>query len=75
MRASAGLVALCSPVALGWMASAGVASPLAPWAALPVAALAVVLAVVAPSAQRLRSVVWALVATTSGAAALMLMLR
>ena len=73
LRGGAVLVAVGSLVLLWWIASAGLAARLAPWAALPVCALAVLLAVAPPSAQRLRRVGWALVATTAASAIMLLM--
>jgi hypothetical protein len=71
MRAGAVLVAVGSPVLLWWIASAGLGASSGPWAALPVCALAVRLAIVPPSAQRLRTVGWALVAATAASAVLL----
>jgi hypothetical protein len=71
MRAGAVLVAVGSLVLLWRIASAGLGASSAPWAALPVCALAVLLAVAPPSARRLRAVGWALVATTAASAILL----
>jgi hypothetical protein len=76
MRAGAVLVAVGSLVLLRWIASAELGARAAPWAALPVCGLAVLLAIAPPSAQRLRTVGWALVATTAATAVLVIaMLR
>ena len=68
MRAGAVLLAVGALVLLWRIASWGVVASSAPWAALPVCALAVMLAAAPPSAQRLRTVGWALVATTTASA-------
>jgi hypothetical protein len=67
-RAGAVVIAAGSPVLLWTIASAGLGAWSAPWAALPVCGLAVLLAVTPPPAQRLRTVGWALVATTAASA-------
>lgn len=72
MRAGAVVVAAGVLVLLRWIASAGLGTSSAPWAAMPVCALAALLAVAPPSAQRLRTVGWALVATTAACAILLL---
>jgi hypothetical protein len=71
LRAGAVLVAVGSLVLLWWIASAGLGASSGPWAALPVCALAVRLAIAPPSAQRLRTVGWALVTTTAASAVLL----
>ena len=73
LRAGAVLVAVGALVLLWWIAAAGLGVASAPWAALPVCALAVRLAIAPPSAQRLRTVGWALVATTAASAMLLMM--
>jgi hypothetical protein len=72
-RAGAVLVAVGSPVLLWGIAWAGHAAWSGPWAAAPVCALAVLLAIAPPRAQRLRIVGWALVATTAASALLLTM--
>jgi hypothetical protein len=71
-RAGAGLVAVGMLVLLQGIASMGLGARSAPWAALPVCLLAVLLAIAPPSAQRLRTVGWALVATTVATATLLM---
>ena len=68
VRAGAVVLAVGALVLLWRIASSGVVASSAPWAALPVCALAVRLAAAPPSAQRLRTVGWALVATTAASA-------
>lgn len=72
IRAGAVLVAVGSLILLWRIASAGLGASSGPWAALPVCGLAVLLAVAPPSAQRLRTVGWALVATTAASAILLI---
>ena len=71
MRAAAVLVSTASLALLWWTAGAGFLAPAAPWAASPVCALALLLAIAPPSAKHLRTVGWALVATTAAAALLL----
>jgi hypothetical protein len=71
MRAAAVLVAAASLALLWWAASAGLLAHPAPWAASPVCALALLLAMAPPSAKHLRTVGWTLVATTAAAAILL----
>ncbi|HUK32576.1 MAG TPA: hypothetical protein VLV86_01625, partial [Vicinamibacterales bacterium] len=54
-----------SMAALAALGRAGVASPIAPWAALPMCAGGAALVAKPPSARNLRVVGWALVATTA----------
>ena len=71
-RAAAALVTLGSIAALAALGSAGVISSISPIAALPACLVAFVAALAAPSARRLRTIGWTLVATTMLAAALMI---
>lgn len=68
MRAAALIAAAAAVALLWWTASAGRVAPAAPWAALPACALTALLAAAAPPAKQLRTVGWALVATTTAAA-------
>ena len=67
-RAVALIAAAAAVGLLWWTASAGLLAPVAPWAAVPVCALAALLAAAPPSATQLRPVGWTLVATTAAAA-------
>lgn len=73
-RAIGALVSAASVGALWTMASTGVAKAAAPWAALPVCALGCLLALAPPSARHLRTIGWALVATTTATAVLLVMM-
>jgi hypothetical protein len=72
MRAIAAVAAVVFVALLWVIARAGLAASSAPWAALPVCGLAVVLAAAPPSAKQLRAVGWALVGTTAASAGLLI---
>jgi hypothetical protein len=67
----AGVLALGIVAALEGLGVAGRLSPVAPYAASPVCAVAIALAVKPPAPRRLRAVGWALVAATSLSAAIL----
>jgi YwiC-like protein len=72
MRTSALVVSAASFALLWWGAGNGLLARSAPWAALPVCLLALWLTIAPPAAKHLRSVGWALVATTAASAALLI---
>lgn len=72
MRIAAGLVAAGSLAALQALAAAGRVSRAAPLAALPVCLGGLILVLTAPSARHLRTIGWALVATTTAAALILI---
>jgi hypothetical protein len=67
-RAAGAAVAIGGTIALGWAASVSVMNIAALWAAIPSALAGCLLVAVPPSARRLRSVGWTLVATSTAAA-------
>jgi YwiC-like protein len=71
-RIAGALTAATAIVVLAFIGAIGVASSIAPWAALPVCGAGAALVMKPPSARRLRIVGWTLVAATAAAAAILI---
>jgi len=71
-RLGSAIIAAGAVVALQALASGGRVSHAAPWAAAPVCAGGLILVLLAPSARHLRTIGWALVASTTATAAILI---